>query len=227
MGLFSRLFLGPQLDAWASDYTVIAQRTLQQVAADLILNADREVEHTSLKECLIGQAAFIQTRIAPAVREVAEPVARSIMDEANAALLEIVEAQAVWIRRPEHAEGSEPLLTGSKDIAIAAVPFAAGAVAAASIPFAAVTTTTAMFGLVTTTVFSWPVAIGGGAVAALGMATGAVNAAKLRDRVQARLRARARRFILAALIEGSDRAPSILQQLAHEFHRAVQSAKTA
>lgn len=227
MGLFNRLFLGRELDVWASEHSLMARRTLNQVAADLIVVAEREIGQATLKECLFGQAAFIQSRIAPAVREVAEPVARSILEEANTALLGIVEAQATWIRRPEHAEGPEPVLSGATDFAAAAVPFAAGAVTAASIPFAAVTTTTAMFGLVTTTTLSWPIVVGGGAAAALGLATGVVNAAKLRDRTQARLRERARRFIVSALIEGSVKAPSILQQLTHEFERAVALAKSA
>jgi hypothetical protein len=223
--LFNRIFAGHKIDEWASAYTLIAARTLNQVAADLIVRAEDEITRAPLKDGLFGQSAFIQEHIAPSVRAVAEPVALEILNEANTALLDLVEHQAVWVRRPEHAENSESAFEGAKDIAVAALPLAAGAATAAALPFAAVTTTTAWLGFVTTTAISWPAAIGGGALASLGLATGVFNTAKLKDRTRVRLRNRARRFIISALLEGSDQTPSILQQLASEFERAAKQAK--
>lgn len=225
MGLFNRIFLGHRIDDWASEYSLVAARTLNQVAADLIASAEQDVSNASLKDGLLAQSAFLQNSIAPKVREVAEPVAIEILNEANAALAAIVEEQAVWVRGPDYAEQPEAAFDGAKDIAAAAVPLAAGVATAASLPFAAVTTTTAWLGLVTTTTISWPVVLGGGALAGLGIATGLVNTAKIRDRTKARLRNRVRSFVVASLIGGDENSPSILQQLTAEFDHAAKRAK--
>lgn len=225
MGLFRRIFGDQRIDDWASDYTLIAARTLNQVAADLIVCAEQEIAQAGWKDGLIGPTAFVNERIAPLVRSVAEPAALQIVEEANAALLELVEAQAVWVREPEQADGPASMLDGVQDVAAAVVPLAAGAATVAALPFAAVTTTTAMFGLVTTTAISWPVVVGGGALAGLGLATGVLNTAKIWEKTEARLRERVRRFILATLIDGTDAAPSILQQLGREFALAARKAK--
>lgn len=225
MGLFNRIFLGHRIDDWASEYSLVAARTLNQVAADLIASAEQDVSNASLKDGLLAQSAFLQNSIAPKVREVAEPIAIEILNEANAALAAIVEEQAVWVRRPDYAEQPEAAFDGAKDIAAAAVPLAAGVATAASLPFAAVTTTTAWLGLVTTTTISWPVVLGGGALAGLGIATGLLNTAKIRDRTQARLRDRVRSFVVASLIGGDENSPSILQQLTAEFDHAAKRAK--
>ena len=225
MGLFNRIFLGHRIDDWASEYSLVAARTLNQVAADLIASAEQDVSNASLKDGLLAQSAFLQNSIAPKIREVAEPVAIEILNEANAALAAIVEEQAVWVRGPDYAEQPEAAFDGAKDIAAAAVPLAAGVATAASLPFAAVTTTTAWLGLVTTTTISWPVVLGGGALAGLGIATGLVNTAKIRDRTKARLRDRVRSFVVASLIGGDENSPSILQQLTAEFDHAAKRAK--
>ncbi len=225
MGLLSRLLARREIDEWAADYTLMAARILNQVAADLIGSVEEEITGVSLKDGLFSPAAFVQDRIAPRVAAVAEPVARDILNEANKALLEIVEDQAVWVRSPQHAESPEGAFDGVKDVAAASVPLAAGLATVAVVPFAAVTSTTAWLGLVTTTAISWPVLVGGTAVAGLGIATGAFNTAKLRDRTVVRLRKRVRQFIIASLVDGSENAPSILQQLAAEFDRAAKRAK--
>lgn len=225
MSLFNRIFAGHKIDEWVSDYTLIAARTLNQVAADLIVCAEEEISKAGLKDGLLGRAAFIQEHIAPIVRAVVEPVAIEILSEANTALRELVNEQAVWVRGPEHSEGPEGAFEGVRDVAAAAAPLAAGVATAAALPFAAVTTTTAWLGLVTTTTISWPVVVGGGVVAGLGLATGVLNTAKLRDRTLARLRNRVRHFIVASLIDGSKQSPAILQQLASEFDRAAKRAK--
>lgn len=226
MSLLNRIFAGQRIDDWAAEYTLIAARTLNQVAADLILSAEDEIEKVGLKDGLFNQAAFIQGRIAPMVRAVAEPVAVNILAEANAALLELVDEQAVWARGPEHTEEPDSAFEGAQDVAVVAVPLAAGVAAAAALPFAAVTSTSLFFGLVTTTAISWPIVLGGGAVVGVGLATGVFNTAKMRDRTRARLRKRVRAFIIASLINGNERSPAIREQLAAEFDRAAKRAKS-
>lgn len=144
MGLFNPIILGHRIDDWASEYSLVAARTLNQVAADLIVSAEQDVSNANLKDGLWAQSAFLQVSIAPKVREVAEPVAIEILNEANAALAAIAEEQAVWVRSPDYAEQPEAVFDGARDIAAAAVPLAAGVATAASLPFAAVTTTTGL-----------------------------------------------------------------------------------
>lgn len=79
MGLFNRIFLGHRIDDWASEYSLVAARTLNQVVADLIASAEQDVSNASLKDGLLAQSAFLQNSIAPKVREVAEPVAIEIL----------------------------------------------------------------------------------------------------------------------------------------------------
>ena len=56
MSLFNRIFLGHRIDAWARDYKIIAARTLNQVAADLIASAEEEITKVGLKEGLFSQS---------------------------------------------------------------------------------------------------------------------------------------------------------------------------
>ena len=226
MGILNRIFLGHRIDQWASDNILIAARILNQVACDVLGNAEKEIEQVGWQESLTGQAKFISERIAPMVRSVAEPVALNIIAEANSALQDIVLEHAVWTRSPEYSERPESAFAGSSEVMSAAVPFAAGAAVASALPFAAVTTTTAMFGLVTTTVISWPVVVGGSAIAGIGIAFGLLNTATLGDKLRARLRLRVRNFVLTSLIEGNADNPSILQQISAEFINVAKRAKT-
>ena len=172
MGILNRIFLGHRIDQWASDNILITARILNQVACDVIASAEKEIEQVGWQDSLIGQAKFISERTAPLIRSVAEPVALNIIADANAALQEIVLEHAVWTRSPEYSERPEGVFAGSSQVMSAAVPLAAGAAVASALPFAAVSTTTAMFGLVTTTVISWPVVVSGSAIAGISFAFG-------------------------------------------------------
>lgn len=227
MGFINRIFLGHKINTWVSNQTLIAARTLNQVAADLIANAEDEIAAITLKDGVFGQADFIQTKIAPMIQDVADPIASEIINSANLTLWELVEEEAVWVRSPAYSESPSEMFEGVRDVANAAVPIAAGMATAGSLPFIAVTTTTAWFGLVATTAISWPVVVGGSAIAALGIATGAVNIGRMPERVRGRLREAVRKFIIAALIEGKDDRPSILEQLRAEFERTAERAKAA
>lgn len=225
MGLLNRIFYGHQIDQWASDHILIAARILNQVACDVLANAEKEIEKLSWQEGLTRQARFISERVAPSVRSVAEPVALQIIADANTALQDIVLENAVWTRSPEYSEPPENAMSGSTELISAAAPLAAGVAVASALPMAAVTTTTAMFGLVSTTVISWPVVVGGGAIAGIGVALGLLNTAKLGDRMRARLRHRVRSFVLRSLIHGNAANPSVLEQISAEFVSVAKRAK--
>lgn len=227
MDIFQRIFADHRFDEWVSDQTMMAARILNQAAADIILQSEDELATASWKDGLINPNAFIVDRIAPRVRDVAEPVALMIIEEANRSLQTIVDVQAVWTRSIENAPLGDNTFEGVGDFAVAVVPLGAGAAAAAALPFAAVTTTTAFLGLVSTSAISWPVVLGGGALASLGIVTGVVEGSKIWSKVEVRLRKRIRDFVVATLIKGDAGHPAILEQLIAEFHGTATRARAA
>lgn len=225
MSLLNRLFPSREIDRWAADQKLAAEQQLKQVVHDLLVSAEAEIAKVGLLDGLIGQSTFINDRIAPMVRNVAEPVAADILYNANLALPDMVVDNAQWQVQPEFAESPEAPFDGAKDILSAAVPFVGGVAGAAAVPFAAVTTTTALFGLVSFTTVSWPIVVGGGTLVAAGLVTGILNTGKLKHRTKVRLRNRVERFISASLIKGTAKNPAVLQQLVAEFDRTAQRAK--
>lgn len=225
MKLFQRIFTDHRFDDWVSEQTIMAARILNQAAADIILQSDDELVTAGWKDALINPNSFIMERITPRVRDVAEPIALMIVEEANRSLQTIVDVQAVWTRNIENAPLGDNTFEGVGDFAAAVVPLGAGAAAAAALPFAAMTTTTAFFGLVSTTVISWPVVLGGGALAGLGIATGVLEGSKIWSKVEARLRRRIRDFVVATLIKGDAGHPAILEQLTAEFQGTAARAR--
>jgi hypothetical protein len=218
-----RLFGNHQIDGWRDDYTLLAAATLNQVAADLIAGFELEIARVSFMKGLGGYGPFIAKHVVPKVHVVSRPVVERLVEEANVALARIVAHQVHWHDRP----AGEPLSDegGSwRDMALTAGPIAGGGALAAALPAAAVKTTTA-FLFITTTTISWPVALVGGSLAGVAIATGLLNAAKLLPNAQGRLRKLVRRQVVAMLIEGSAKHPAVLQQLTEAFERAAGEAK--
>ena len=150
---------------------------------------------------------------------------RLFLDEANAELGRIVAYRAIWHQSPEASIGATGTFEGWHDVAFAIGPLAGGAAAAAAVPLAAVTTTTAWFGLVATTTISWPIVVGGAAVAGAGIATGLLNTSRLWDKALVRLRDKVRAFVVRALIDGKAGEPSILDQIVTTLRATAEEAK--
>ncbi len=225
MNLFERLFFDHRFDEWASAHSLLAARVLNQAAADLILQAEDDLRDAKWKDGLIDSSGFLNRKIAARVREVAEPLARIIVEEANSALRTIADEKAMWSRSVEAAPMKNRSFESAGDIAAAVLPLGAGTAVAVALPYAAITTGSAYFGLVTTSVISWPVLIGGSALAGLGLATGVLEGSKLWAKVERRLRDKTRGFIIAALLKGSPDHPSILEQLEAEFWCTAERAR--
>ncbi len=223
MGLFN-FFGHREIDEWRDQYTLAAAATLNTFAVQWIESFEEELKTATWKDGLLAQNSFIATRIAPRLQTEAAQVLDHIVEGANRALQRIVEHQAVWQCEPS-APDVPDAFEGWQDVAVAAGPLAGGVVAAAALPTMAVTTSTAFFGLVTTTAISWPVVIGGGALAAIGVATGVLNTARIWDKTEARLRAKVRDHVVAVLLEGNPKHPSILEQLKRVLADAAAKAK--
>jgi hypothetical protein len=78
---------------------------------------------------------------------------------------------------------------------------------------------------VTTTAISWPIVIGGSALAGIGVATGVLNTAKIWDKTEARLRRKIRDHVVCALLQGRPGSPAILDQLKDVLDDAAKKAK--
>jgi hypothetical protein len=174
---------------------------------------------------LVGQSGFVSSRVTPRVQEVAGPVVDHIVNRANEALAQIVEHQAIWQYRPSGAGKAAEAFEDWTDLAAAAGPLVGGVAAAVPLPAMAVTTSTAVFRLVTTTVVSWPVVVGGGALADIAIATGLLNKGRIWDKTESRLRDKVRQHVVATLLLGSAKEPSILEQLEQTFADAAKQAK--
>ncbi|URD60772.1 hypothetical protein M8312_13495 [Sphingomonas sp. KRR8] len=221
------LFDNHEINAWRDDYTLAAAATLNQVAGDLIADFEKDLKQATWKEGLLAQSRFIAERVTPTVHAVARPIVDAFVDRANGALWRIVECHSTWQYEPmsggedHHADG------GLADVALAAGPLAGGVAALAAVPAMAVTTSTAFFGLVTTTAISWPVVVGGGALAAVGIATGLLNTGKLWDKTEAPLRRKVREHVVSILLKGSEKHPAVLEQLIAVLEATAERAKKA
>lgn len=220
---FFHLFGNHEIDAWRDDYMLMAATSLNEIAGQLIVSFENDLKTASWKDGLIGQNAFI-ARVAPRIHEVARPLVDHIITRANEALVRIVEHQTIWQYRPTDAPESEHAFEGWQDVAVAAAPLASGVATVVALPTMAVTTSVAFFGLVTTTVVSWPIVVGGAAVAGVAIGTGLLNAGKIWDKTEARLRKRVHEFVVATLLVGS-KQPSVLEQLVDAFAATAKEAK--
>ncbi|GFZ98759.1 hypothetical protein GCM10010923_03730 [Blastomonas marina] len=226
MQFLTRLFVDHSFDEWASDQTLLAARVLNQAAADLILQTEEDLTKAGWKDGLVDPNAFLREKIAPRIRAVGEPLALMLIEDANEALQSLANERALWSRNIEDAPVHGNSFEGAGDIAATAIPLGAGAAAAAALPYLAISSTSAYFGFVTTTAISWPIVVGGGAIAALGIATGIIEGSRLWSKLEARLRRKSRELIISALLRGTAQRPSILEQLESEYRQTAERARS-
>lgn len=222
---FARMFARREIDQWRDEFNLLASATLNKLAAELIESVGSDINSVTWREGVFAQSGFLARKVAPLVHAATEPVVDSIMTQANRGLAQIVEHHALCSVVPGATDTAGSSFEGWADIATATGPLVGGGVLAAVLPAAAVTTTTAWFGLVTASTVNWPIVIGGGALAGVAVATGAVNAARIKDKAEARLRRRARNLIVTYLLEGTAKQPSILAQLTRALDDAAEQAK--
>ncbi|MBA2920764.1 hypothetical protein GON01_07095 [Sphingomonas sp. MAH-20] len=216
-----------ELDEWRDEQVLIAARVLNQAAADLIAGLADTLKGASWKDGLIGQGSYIRRVVEPKVIEVAEPIANQLVEEANRALADIVDHQAIWSRDPGASAGAADGFEGWQDVASGVAPIVGGAAIAAAIPSFAVTTTGGLLGtgLFATTVVHWPVIVVGGTAAAVAVSTGLINSARIWDKTEARLWRKVADHVGVMLIRGTPKHPSILDQLAARYTEAADNAR--
>jgi len=222
--LFDRLLFGQKFDSWAEEQTLISARVLNQAAADILRAVDAEIAQARWRDGF-DTARFLRNKVVPITREVTEPLAVMLIEDANKFLAELVDLKLQWSRTIDLEPETGTLFEGVGDVAAAAVPIGVGAATAAGLPFMAVSTTAVLFGFLTVTTISWPIVAAGSAVAALGVATGAVQTSKLWSRMQTRMRKKSQAFVVAVLLKGRGDQLSLLERLTSEFQNAAQLAR--
>jgi len=214
-----------EVDSWRDEWSGAAAISLSDLAASLISSFDAKIVSASWKDCLTAQRGFIATSIEPEVREHANLVVARVVAEANEALGHLAEYQTVWHDSPSSVEAPDQTASAAFDIAMTAAPIAAGTAAAVALPAMAVSTTTAFLGLVTVTAISWPIVIGGGAVAGVALATGGFKLSGMKDRARHRLRTAVHHHVVATLIKSGEKHRSVLDQLIAIFAETARAAK--
>jgi hypothetical protein len=222
---FSKIFGRHEVDVWRDQHTLDAATILNDLAAHLACGFEKELEGATWKDRLVSPRSFIATRVAPAVRAAAEAVVVKIVDRANRDLQEIVAYQAVWSDIPHDVAVRDDSTAAIRDVAVAAGPLAGGAAVAVALPAMSVTTTTAFFGLVTTSVISWPVVAVGATVIGASLATGLLNGKRIQAKAEDRLRKNIHDYVVASLLKGQRGQPAILEQLTALFAQTAAEAK--
>lgn len=222
LSIFSR----HELEEWRDAYAFAAAGALREEAVSLAESMDKRIASAVLKDIVLDPQAFLQKELAPAMEEAVLRLQNDLFAKAEEDYLRLVGSPLVW-HREDHASSHEvAAFDGWQDVASAAMPLAVGGGVAAAIPFAAVSTSTALFGLITTTVVSWPIVVGGAAVAGTALATGVLNSARLADKLRARLRRQMRERINATFFTGGKRGKAVLAQIVEQLDRLVAEGRT-
>lgn len=182
---------------WRDLHVAMARAVLQQAAADLVEAFDADLSQADWQDGLIEQTRFVATRIAPVVRQVAEPLARRVIEEADRALQPIAYHHLQWQPLPIDASLMRDMMEELGDWA------AAGG--------------TALTGLVRGAATTLPIAGGLGKVAASGD--------WMRLRAEARLRAKVQAYIQATVVQGPNGRPALLEHVIGLLRDAARHAR--
>lgn len=214
-----------EIDEWRDHWSMVAAMTLNDLAAGLIEALDKDIAAANWTDALVAQRGFVARVVQPRIKEAATPVVETIVAEANNTLRQLASHHAIWNDRPMAVETPDGTGAGMMDVALTAAPLAVGAATAAALPAMAVTSSSMLFGLLTVTAISWPVVIGGGAIAGVALAVGGFKSGGLKHRARDRLRKAVHLHVVATLIESDTKQPAILQQLVNLLGETAREAK--
>ncbi len=180
-----RLFGRGEIRRWRDLHIAMARAVLQQAAADLVESFDADLSQADWQDGLIEQTRFVATRIAPTVRQVAEPLARRVIEEADRALQPIAYHHLQWQPLPIDTSLMRDMMEELGDWA------AAGSVAVSGLMRGAAT----------------------GLPIAGGRARGGAPGDWMRLRAEARLRAKVQAYVQASVVQGPKGRPALLEHV--------------
>lgn len=192
-----RLFGRGEIRRWRDAHVAMARAVLQQAAADLVESFDADLSQADWQDGLIEQTRFVGARIAPVVRQVAEPLARRVIEEADRALRPIAFHHLQWQPLPIDTNLMRDMMEELGDWA------AAGGAA--------------LSGLVRGAANGLPIthSLGGGAASGDWM----------RLRAEARLRAKVHAYVYATVVQGPKNRPSLLEHVTKLLRDAARHAQ--
>lgn len=192
-----RLFGRGEIRRWRDLHVAMARAVLQQAAADLVESFDADLSQADWQDGLIEQTRFVATRIAPTVRQVAEPLARRVIEEADRALQPIAYHPLQWRPLPVDVSLMRDMMEELGDWA------AAGGAALSGLMRGAATT----------------LPIGGGA------GRGAAPSDWMRLKAEARLRAKVQAYVQATVVQGPKGRPALLEHVTGLLREAARDAR--
>jgi hypothetical protein len=191
-----RLFGRGEIRRWRDLHVAMARAVLQQAAADLVESFDADLSLADWQDGLIEQTRFVATRIAPVVRQVADPLARRVIEEADRALQPIAWHHLQWRPLPVDANLMRDMMEELGDWA------AAGGAA--------------LTGLVRGAATTLPMG--------RGLGRGAVPGDWMRLRAEARLRAKVQAYVQATVVQGPKGRPALLEHVTELLRDAARHA---
>jgi hypothetical protein len=174
-----------EIRRWRDLHVAMARAVLQQAAADLVESFDADLSQADWRDGLIEQTRFVATRIAPVVRQVADPLARRVIEEADRALAPIAFHHLQWQPLPVDANLMRDMMEELGDWA------AAGGAA--------------LTGLVRGAATGLPIAGG--------LGRGGPASDWMRLRAEARLRAKVHAYVHATVVQGPKGRPALLEHV--------------
>ncbi|WP_294330492.1 hypothetical protein [uncultured Sphingomonas sp.] len=191
-----RLFGRGEIRRWRDVHVAMARAVLQQAAADLVESFDADLSQADWQDGLIEQTRFVAARIAPVVRQVADPLARRVIEEADRALQPIAFHHLQWQPLPVDANLMRDMMEELGDWA------AAGGAA--------------LTGLVRGAANGLPITAGLGR---------GLPGDWMRLRAEARLRAKVHAYVYATVVQGPKGRPSLLEHVIELLRDAARHAQ--
>lgn len=195
-----RLFGRGEIRRWRDLHIAMARAVLQQAAADLVESFDADLSQADWRDGLIEQTRFVASRIAPVVRQVADPLARRVIEEADRALQPIAWHHLQWQPLPIDANLMRDMMEELGDWA------AAGGAA--------------LTGLVRGAASGLPIAGARG-----GAGQGGAPGDWMRLRAEARLRAKVHAYVYATVVQGPKGRPALLEHVIELLRDAARHAQ--
>lgn len=222
--LHQRHHLTNRLHEWRERRYEAAALELQQLAADLVTDITAEIAFLPDRALLLKQVGYIKRRVVREIDAAAKATMERHVAKANEELRLLAEEMFAW-QSPLADHRDAEIFRALGDVASAAAPLAGGLAGAASLSGLAKVASAGILGLGVAPVISWPAVIVGGTVASGLLATGVIRANPLAAKARRRLVEATRDTIVAHLLTGSEKQPSLLRQYGDMLDRTVEDAR--
>lgn len=213
---------------WRDRHLVAASLALNRAWQDVRPVVEEKLAAISWKSVLFESDAFVAREIDPLVADAVGTATQRIMAVAQSELDTLVSHQMEVERSLQQTstEQQQDRWAGTVDLLAGVAPLAGGVAAGAAVPGLAIVSGTAFLGLVSTSVVSVPILVGGIVVVGALLSAGALQTSKIKDKGTARMLDRVRRHVEAAVLSVDPDAatPSVNLRLQNAITAAAKAA---